>query len=239
MKKRAILISGAGIGGLTAALCLQKSGHDVVVCEQQSSLPTSGAGLQLGANALRVFDYLGILDEVRASAVQPEKVLFREHVSGESLYEMTLGDRYIKRYGLPYLHVHRADLLAILAHHWSQKGTIRFNTRLTAFKESESGVWAEINNEQNRFDLLVGADGIRSACRERLFGNQAPRFTGNMAWRATVPASALPQGWMDTIASNFVGPGKHAVLYYVRNREIANFVGVVERTQPMSESSRL
>jgi salicylate hydroxylase len=211
----------------------------VTVCEQHANQPSTGAGLQLGANALRVFDYLGLLDQIMAVAVAPEKVLFRDYVSGVALYDMPLGERYRQRYGLPYLHIHRADLLHILLKEMTRDGTdnVRFNVRVKDFIESREDVTVLFEDgNQARCDLLVAADGIRSACRRRITGDNPPRFTGNMAWRATVPTHSLPPRWMDTIASNFVGPDKHVVLYYLRKRELANFVGVVEREHPANNS---
>jgi salicylate hydroxylase len=85
-------------------------------------------------------------------------------------------------------------------------------------------------------DVLIGADGIHSRVRETMQGRQAARFTGNVAWRLVVPASALPRDLVPPTACIWVGPGCHAVTYYLRNGELVNFVGVVERSDWQTES---
>ena len=235
-----IVIAGGGIGGITAALCLHKAGHQVTVLERNQTTTTDGAGIQLGANALRVLDYLGLIDRLRPLAVEPSSVLFRDHSTGDVLYRMDLGQRYQQQYGLPYWHLHRGDLLSVLTETWLDQAPrgLRFGTQVQAYVEHVESVEVELNTGGSlECDLLIGADGIRSGIRQQLIGPTKPHYTGNVAWRATVATSTLPPDWMDTVTTNFMGPGSHVVLYYLRDKKLANFVGVVEQTQPIDNTS--
>ena len=226
-----VLIAGAGIGGLTAALCLNKAGYDVRVFEQSTQLAEVGAGLQCGANALRVFEYLGLQEEIERIAVDPDRAEFKHYQTGETLYAMQWGKEYLDKYGVPYLHVHRHDLHSILATAFNQKqyNGISLNSKITSFTESEDSVTISLQNgERVKGDVLVGADGIRSAIRKQLIGESNPKFTGNVAWRGVIPVEKLPANFMDKIVSNFIGPRKHMVIYYLRKQQLVNFVGVVE-----------
>jgi len=78
-------------------------------------------------------------------------------------------------------------------------------------------------------DCLIASDGIKSQIRTQLFDNSTPRYTGNVAWRGIVPTSRLPDNFMNKVVSNFVGPKKHMVIYYLRKQQLVNFVGVVEQ----------
>jgi len=226
-----VLIAGAGIGGLTTALCLAKAGHRVTVVEQAGSLSEIGAGLQCGANALRVMDYLGLLKELEVLAVDPQSVQFRDYKTGRSLHTLELGQAYANKYGAPYYHIHRADLVAVLAKAFNARvpNGLELNAKVVGFKETEDAVTLNLSDGRClEGDCLIGADGVRSVIRDHLLGRTKPQFTGNVAWRAVVPVARLPDGWMDKITSNFVGPNKHVVLYYLHKQQLANMVGVVE-----------
>lgn len=238
-----ILIAGGGIGGLTTALCLQKAGHEVRVFEQAPAFVEVGAGLQCGANVVAVLDYLGLREAAQACAVAPERAEFRDAFSGEVLYSAQFGQEYQAKYGAPYLHVHRADLQRILAQAVmaNDPQSIELNAPVTRFTETPDSVQLSLPEGRHvEGDCLIGADGIKSQVRAQLFGNASTntsaRFTGNVAWRGVVPVERLPADFMQTVVSNFVGPHKHMVIYYVRNKQLVNFVGVVESKQPQGDS---
>ena len=225
-----ILIAGAGIGGLTAALCLEKAGHEVTLFEQSVKFSEVGAGIQCGANALTVLDSLGLLEQLNKVAVTPERVDFRDCKTGNVLYSSEWGAGYQQKYGYPYLHLHRADLQTVLVN--ALNCDIEFNASIANYKESDAQVSIELQDGRMfDGDLLVGADGIKSIIRTQLLGEAKPRFTGNVAWRGVIERADLPSDFMPTIASNFMGEGKHMVVYYLRDKQLVNFVGVVEKKQ--------
>lgn len=226
-----ILIAGGGLGGLTAALCLHRAGHDVSVFESAPELGEIGAGIQLGGNAVRVLDALGLRERLEAVCVRPQAVHFRLFDTGEILHSLEQGSAYEERYGAPYFHIHRGDLHAVLASAFQSAApdSVHLGARVTGFNETSDGVRLELaDGRAFEGDLLVGADGIRSAIRDGILGATEANWTGNAAWRATVETKRLPDDFMETVVSNFVGPRKHVVVYYLRRGELVNMVGVVE-----------
>ncbi|MBX2849578.1 MAG: FAD-dependent monooxygenase [Acidiferrobacterales bacterium] len=224
-----ILVAGAGIGGLSLALCLQKSGHKVQLFEKSKRISDIGAGLQLGANALVVLDYLGLLADIESKSVAPERVDFRSFQSGEILHSANLGVSYKHKYSAPYLHVHRADLQEVLLRALNDQTEIHLDSEVVAITESEQGVNIELQNgSEYSGDCLVAADGIKSTTRTQFISCDQAEFTGNVAWRGVIPVDQLPENFMEKVVINFVGPQKHMVIYYLRQQRMVNFVGVVE-----------
>ncbi len=114
---------------------------------------------------------------------------------------------------------------------------VHLANKVTGFEQSDAGVRVTTaTGESFTGDVLVGCDGIHSAVRAQLFGPDEPRFTGCIAWRATVPVAALPPGHVRPVSSNWIGRGGHFVHYYVRRGELVNCVGVIERDQWQAES---
>ena len=114
MKKRKILIVGAGLGGLSAAGCLLKAGFDIEIYEQAPSLGEVGAGIQMSANAMHVLNYLGIGEKISAQSVRPEAYVFRLHNTGEIIDRFALSDEHLALHKAPYNQAHRADLHNLL-----------------------------------------------------------------------------------------------------------------------------
>lgn len=227
-----ILIAGGGIGGVTAALALLKHGFDVEVLEQAAGLSEVGAGIQISPNGARVLHALDLLAQVEQIAFRPERIEMRFGRSGRKVFTIPLAAEAVHRWGAPYLHIHRADLLDVLAAELRGKAprAIRANAKVEGYVVTDKLVEVRLaGGDRVVADVLIGADGIKSAIREQMLGPEAPRFTGCVAWRAVVPVLALGHLLPPPTACVWVGEGKHAVTYRLRRGELANFVGVVER----------
>ncbi len=227
-----ILIVGAGIGGLTAALALTRDGHDVEVYEQAPRLAELGAGVQISANGARVLFALGLEDAIRNVWCVPSAKEIRLWNTGETWKLFDLGAESVARYGAPYFMIHRADLHGVLidAVRALKPDAIRLNARCTGFESDDSAVTLHLGDgERIAGDALIGADGVHSRIRNRLVGDDKPEFTGCMAWRGLVPVETLPPHMRRNVGVNWVGPGGHVINYQLRRGEIFNFVGVVER----------
>lgn len=227
---RAILIGG-GIGGLAAALALARRGVSVTVLERSPVLGEAGAGLQLGPNATRVLFELGLGETLVAKAFAPEAAEIRAATDQRLLLRNALGATAEARWGAPYLQLHRADLQALLHDAVLAAGcAVRLGASVLRIEQDTDRVRVILSDGTAlEADLAVGADGVRSGVRQALFGDGAPRFTGQVAWRGVVPVDRLPPGTVPPVAAVWAGPGRHFVHYYVRGGQAVNFVGVVER----------
>jgi len=227
-----VILSGGGIGGLTAALCCLHHGHDVIVLEQASELSEVGAGIQIPPNAMKVFQALGIAGQIAETAFQPEAIETRMGESGVTLFKIPLADHAVKTWGAPYYHIHRADYIAALSAALAQRApdAVRLGAAVTGYEQDEASVTAILaNGERVTGDVLIGADGIHSPVRAQMLGRDQPVFTGNVAWRAVVPMEQLGADAPNPTACAWMGRGRHAVTYRLRRGTLANFVGVVER----------
>ena len=234
-----IIVAGAGLGGLTLALCLARAGFSVTVLEQANALGEVGAGVQISANGARVLYHLGLAEALQAVAFKPERGEMRHWQSGETLSSRPLGQASEAAFGFPYFHLHRADFHAVLADALAAvaPGSVHLGAKVTGFSQSGAGVTVTTEaGESVSGDVLVGCDGIHSAIRTQLFGPDAPRFTGCVAWRAIVPVGALPPGHVRPVSTNWIGRGGHFVHYYVRRGELVNCVGIIEQDEWQAES---
>jgi salicylate hydroxylase len=236
---RKIAIAGAGIGGLTAACCLLKAGYDVELLEQAGELSEIGAGIQLSANAMHVLNDLGLGEAIAGFSVRPGAYVFRLHDTGEVIGQFPLAREHEVLNGAPYNQLHRADLhnLLIARVKGLKSNVIRLNSRVIGFEETEDRVQVKLSDGSRvSADILIGADGVKSAVRAQIAGAGQASYTGDAAWRLIVPAERLPANLMGQVMSVWMGPGRHAVCYYLRGGSLLNFVGLVE-TDDVSEES--
>ncbi len=234
-----VIIVGAGIGGLTAALALLRQGIDVTVCEQAAALGEVGAGVQISANGNRVLWKLGLGPALETVAWRPQGKVIRLWNTGQSWPLFDLGVESQERYGFPYLMFHRADLHGVLANavREAKPDAIRLGAHCTSVTYDDASATAHFaDGDTATGDVLIGADGIHSVVRRALFGGDAPAATGLMAWRGIVDVDRLPNGLLPPVGANWVGPGGHVVHYFLRRGELLNFVAVREGSDWSIES---
>ena len=234
-----ILIAGAGIGGLATACCLMRQGFEVEIYEQAPVLSEVGAGIQISANAMHVLRYLGLGEAISQAGVRPRAYVFRLHDTGEIIQTFALSEEHEKQHGAPYIQLHRADLHDLLVAKASEHKPdgVHLNHKVVGFAERQGGVELKFaGGSSAQGDLLVGADGLKSVIRGQIVENAPPTYTGDSVWRVTVPSERIRRDLLlDQVMSVFMGPGGHAVCYYLRGGELLNFAGTVEA--PVSEES--
>ena len=231
-----VLIAGAGIGGLTAALAALRRGFDVEVYEQAPELREVGAGLQLSANGTRVFYELGVGEALKAHSCEAAGKEIRLWNTGESWKLFDLGKVSIERYGYPYFTVYRPDLLEVLLAAIG-RDRIHLGAKCVGLSQDADRVTLELDGGTTACgDCLIGADGVHSQVRQSLFGGDRPQFTGIVVWRGIVPMEKLPKHMARMVGSNWVGPGAHVVHYPLRAGKVMNFVGALERSDWQVES---
>ena len=234
-----VLIAGGGIGGLTAAACLLRAGFEVELYEQAPELSEIGAGIQMSANPTRVLYDLGLAEQLDAVAVRPAAYRFVIYDSADVLQQIVMGDTYVERHGVPYYVLHRSDFLKILEDKVRalNPDVIHLNSAVEGFSESDHAVQLRLSDGRTAMgDVLIGADGIKSVVRSQIVGETPAHYTGDVAWRVTVPMEGLPQNDEPHTVDIWVGPSRHAVSYPIRAGHLMNFVGVVEFDEWSEES---
>ena len=209
-----IVIAGAGIGGLCAALALAKRGFDVAVYEQGIHFGEVGAGLQLSPNAMYVLQALGVADEVKAKAFSPASAVMRHYQTGKNYFTVPLGVTAAQKYGADYLHIHRADLHYALQHACEKLNvSIHLGQTIQSYQHTSQDIASHNlviqfkNNESLEADVLIGADGIKSKVQSHMLGQIPAQFTGQVAWRGVIEADVLigADGIKSKVQSHMLG----------------------------------
>lgn len=240
MRQRTAIVCGGGIGGTTAALALRRAGLAVTLIEQAPEIKEIGTGLQLGPNAVRALFDLGLEQELRALSPVTREII-RRRWDGSGINKTTLGASAERRYGAPYLQVHRADLLDMLLQAVvspSGAGTaveVVTAARVTGIEDLDGTAPVAVTAGGARFqgDLLVGADGVKSLMREAIGCTIPVVNSGDMCFRALIDGSRVRE--VDELrflteqqAAHFwFGEDKHLVAYPIRHGDAVNIVGVV------------
>lgn len=233
MKPVRVLISGAGISGLTTALFLSRSGFEVVVFERAEQLAAIGAGLQLSPNAWKTLQQLGLEEALNALGTFPNSIRLNNGRSGKQIATVPLGKTVHETYGAPYCVMHRADLQSVLynACKQSQQITFHFSKSCVNFSSSEDQVTLETDTngirEQAQGNLLVIADGIHSNLREAGLGLPSPQFQNKIAWRSLIPQNEIEDENLLEDTYVWLSSKAHCVSYPVSGGQYVNFVAIL------------
>lgn len=222
-----VLVVGGGIGGLGAALALARAGKRVRVLERASEFGEVGAGLQVAPNATRILREWGLLDEVVARGVLPRRLVMRDAVDGAELTHLDLAD-VARRYGSPYLVIHRSDLHAVLVRACRSAGVdLVTDVTVTDVEIDARGAVAVGEGRRDAAAVLLAADGLNSRLRRRLSDDE-PVSSAYVAYRGAVPTGAVadPSRLALDDVTLYVGPYCHLVQYPLRGGEMINQVAV-------------
>ncbi|MCJ0763707.1 3-hydroxybenzoate 6-monooxygenase [Variovorax terrae] len=223
------LVAGGGIGGLAAAYVLAQDGHPVTVLEQSTAFGEIGAGIQLGPNIFRMFDYLGLTDAINRVAYFPPGLGMSDVRTGEKVVRVPLGDVARAAYGFPYGLIYRADLHQVFleACQALPQITLRTSAKVESFEQTVGGVRARLaEGGVVEGAALIGADGLWSRIREAVVGDGKPRVSGHIAYRAVLKKEDVPAHlWNDDVLL-WGGEKTHLVHYPLRRGELFNLVAV-------------
>ncbi len=231
-----ISVAGAGIAGLACAIAVARNGHSATVFEQANRLEAVGAGLQLGPNAVRVLADLGVWSTLEAQCCAPARIRICDAISGRQLSMLELGDSFTSRFGSPYRVAHRADLINALAQTAGRDEaiTIHNNSRITGLQPGQPARLQTLSGEPHESDLVIVADGIRSALRAQIAPDSQPRLSGETLYRALAPAGDLPDALDPDAVYLWLAPGAHIVHYLVSGGRRVNIVASIE--QPANQA---
>jgi 3-hydroxybenzoate 6-monooxygenase len=230
---------GGGIGGVAAALALARRGRRVHVLEKAPDLTEIGAGLQLAPNAMRVLEWLGLLEQIKSVAVFPQTLTLLDIVTANRLKTVDLGPAFIERYGYPYIVMHRSDLLSILVEACRESGLVTFETSKEAVAIEDLGDRAELSCHDGsvyRTEALIAADGLWSLARRTLFSDDEVQTPKYVAYRGTIPISEIVMFARPDDLLIWVGPEMHLVQYPVRGGKLYNQVAVFKSDRFRTDS---
>ncbi|MBW4594568.1 MAG: FAD-dependent monooxygenase [Brasilonema angustatum HA4187-MV1] len=182
-----IAIVGGGLGGLAAAVALQKQGFDVHVYEKAQEFRPAGAGISLAPNGLNCLAAIepSIVEDLKHAGCDVRQGIFKK-MTGEIIQINPIRSRYLEKYGQPLITIWWWRVQQILASKLLPE-TIHLNYRCVGFEQNDKGMEIYFEDGKKVYaDLLIGADGLHSAVREKLIGDGKPHYVGSMIWRAVI-----------------------------------------------------
>lgn len=223
------IVVGGGIGGLSTAYALTRTGLSVRVLEQAPAFGEVGAGIQLAPNCTRILDDYGLLEEAKALGVVPKAMVMRDAVDGTELTRLDLVDLE-RRYGFPYLVIHRSDLHGLFLRACERVGVdLLTDAHVTAYENTDDGARVTLaDGTVHEAPVVIAADGLHSVARALLVDDE-PVSSAYVAYRGTVPVAETtgrPVDLSEVVV--YVGPGCHFVHYGLRGGELLNQVAVFE-----------
>ncbi|KAI9777405.1 MAG: hypothetical protein M1839_008918 [Geoglossum umbratile] len=247
-----LIIIGAGLCGLSAAISTRLEGHAVTLLESARELAEIGAGLGLTPNATRLFRRWGVYDQLAKVAAPPRSLSLRRYDGTVLVHEGQFQEKLVERYGAPFWGMHRVDLQRILANRAQELGVVvRLSARVVGIDFDRPSVTLE-SGEIVTGDAVLGADGLWSTSRDLFLGRHAPaKLTGDIAYRIVLHRNEIidPElrEWVARPRAQFwAGPHSHAAGYSVRGGEMFNLVllcpddlvGDVRRAEGNTEEMR-
>ena len=224
-----VLIVGGGIGGLATALALSRKGVPTHVIEQAPEFKEIGAGIQLGPNVFRMFEVLGLTEAMFHWSAFPTGLEFRDSITGETVMELPIDQRFHDKYRAPYGVVHRADLLNVIYEACKTSNLIKLTTsqKVVAIDDDGATVTARTESgETFKGAALIGCDGLWSTVREKIVGDGKPVVSGHIAYRAVLPTAEWPKEYRIPKMIIWCGEKTHLVHYPLRRGELFNLVVV-------------
>ncbi|MFF2009993.1 FAD-dependent monooxygenase [Streptomyces sp. NPDC058195] len=230
-----VIVVGGGLGGLGAAFALTRQGLSVRLLERAPAFGEVGAGIQLAPNCTRILDDYGLLEEARRLGVVPDAMVMRDAVDGDELTRLDLRDLE-KRYGYPYLVIHRSDLHGLLLRACERAGVeLITGAEAVAYENTDGGARVTLaSGETHEAGVVIAADGLNSVARTLLVDDE-PVSSAYVAYRGTVPAE-LPRARSADLSEVVVhvGPACHFVHYALRGGELVNQVAVFESPKALA-----
>jgi 3-hydroxybenzoate 6-monooxygenase len=227
MVKLPYIIAGGGIGGLATALGLARKNIASIVLEQSAELGEIGAGIQLAPNAFHCFDYLGVGEEVRATAVYIDSLRLMDATNGEPVATIPLGPEFQEYFGNPYAVVHRADLHRALLQACRRSPLVDLRTCHSVLGYRQNGETVSVDCENGNSIIgtaLIGADGLHSNVRQQLVDDGPPRVSGHTTYRSVIPTEQMPEDLRWNAATLWAGPKCHIVHYPLKGWKVFNLV---------------
>lgn len=215
-----VIVVGAGLGGLAAAIGIRKAGHDVVVLERMPELREIGAGIQVPPNASKILNKWGILEDIISRAVQPHDIAIHSYKDDHLLTKQLLVPSMLQTYHAPYLVIHRAEYLKALVEQAKELGVmIQLGSVIESINFDQPSIVLE-GRKNMEADLIIGADGERSFCRDALLGQpDPPHPSGDIVFRTVIPVQKLQkdpslEALVNPPSIHFwLGPEAHALAY--------------------------
>jgi 3-hydroxybenzoate 6-monooxygenase len=224
-----VLVVGGGIGGLATALALSRKGIPVQVLEQAPEFKEIGAGIQLGPNVFRMFEVLGLTEEMFRWSAFPVGLEFRDSITGETVMELPIDKKFHDKYRAPYGVIHRADMLNVILDACKRSNLIKLTTsqKVVAINDDGSAISAKTETgETYNGAAMVGCDGLWSTVRETIVGDGKPVVSGHIAYRAVLPTADWPNEYRIPKMIIWCGEKTHLVHYPMRRGELFNLVVV-------------
>ncbi|QWA10561.1 FAD-dependent monooxygenase [Sodalis ligni] len=234
-RKLRVGVIGGGIGGAALIASLRQRGMEAHLFERTTAFREVGAGVQMSPNAVKILYALGLRDTLDRLGYVPEAVIGRHWRTGRENFRTPQAGACRRMFGTDCYHLHRADLLAMLVNLINPRQVTMNAHCISVTNHGQTAVARFSDHEDFEADVIVGADGVHSVVRDSLFGAEAPLFTGNICWRAVIPAALHPE-FISPVTAVWQGPNGHVVTYAISGGSAQNIVAVSETPHWMAES---